>query len=36
LKAPVTVLHLGRVLVEGSFAEIERNDQVRSVYLGNA
>ncbi len=36
LKAPVTVLHLGRVLVEGSFAEIERNEQVRSVYLGNA
>ncbi|MBM3585192.1 MAG: ATP-binding cassette domain-containing protein [Alphaproteobacteria bacterium] len=36
LKAPVTVLHLGRVLVEGSFADIERNEQVRSVYLGNA
>jgi urea ABC transporter ATP-binding protein UrtD len=36
LKAPVTVLHLGRVLVEGSFAEIERDEQVRSVYLGNA
>jgi urea ABC transporter ATP-binding protein UrtD len=36
LQAPVTVLHLGRVLVEGSFEEIARNDQVRDVYLGNA
>jgi branched-chain amino acid transport system ATP-binding protein/urea transport system ATP-binding protein len=34
LKAPITVLHLGRVLVEGSFDEIERNAQVREVYLG--
>ena len=36
LQAPVTVLHLGRILVEGSFAEIAHNEQVRSVYLGNA
>ena len=34
LHAPITVLHLGRVLVEGSFDEIERNQEVREVYLG--
>ncbi len=34
LQAPVTVLHLGQVLAEGSFAEIARNEQVRAVYLG--
>jgi ABC-type uncharacterized transport system ATPase subunit len=34
LRAPVTVLHLGRVLVEGSFGEIERDAKVREVYLG--
>jgi urea ABC transporter ATP-binding protein UrtD len=34
LEAPITVLHLGRVLVEGSFEEIERDAQVREVYLG--
>ena len=34
LQAPITVLHLGRVLVEGSFDEIERSPQVRDVYLG--
>jgi ABC-type uncharacterized transport system ATPase subunit len=27
-------LHLGRVLVEGSFDEIGRDAQVREVYLG--
>ena len=36
LRAPVTVLHLGKVLVEGSFADIAQNNQVRSVYLGDA
>ncbi|MGH6931712.1 MAG: ATP-binding cassette domain-containing protein [Dongiaceae bacterium] len=36
LRAPITVLHLGKVLVEGSFAEIAQNEQVRSVYLGEA
>jgi urea ABC transporter ATP-binding protein UrtD len=36
LKAPVMVLHLGRVLAEGSFAEIESNAEVRAVYLGGA
>lgn len=35
LKAPVTVLHLGEILVEGSFDEVARNEQVRSVYLGD-
>ena len=34
LRAPITVMHLGRVLVEGAFEEIERNVQVREVYLG--
>ncbi|HWP46864.1 MAG TPA: ATP-binding cassette domain-containing protein [Candidatus Limnocylindrales bacterium] len=34
LQAPVTVLHLGRILVEGTFEEIQRNEQVRNVYLG--
>jgi urea ABC transporter ATP-binding protein UrtD len=34
LRAPVTVMHLGRVLVEGAFDEIERNVEVREVYLG--
>jgi len=36
LQVPVTVLHLGRVLAEGSFTEIEHNEQVRNVYLGTA
>jgi ABC-type uncharacterized transport system ATPase subunit len=35
LKAPVTVLHLGRVLVNGSFEEVAENEQVRNVYLGH-
>ncbi|NIR30593.1 MAG: ATP-binding cassette domain-containing protein [Gammaproteobacteria bacterium] len=36
LRAPVTVLHLGRVLVEGSFGEIADDQQVREVYLGGS
>lgn len=32
----VTVLHGGAVLTEGSFAEVERNETVRDVYLGRA
>jgi ABC-type branched-subunit amino acid transport system ATPase component len=32
----VTVLHKGRVLREGTIAEIERDDEVRRVYLGEA
>jgi urea ABC transporter ATP-binding protein UrtD len=35
LKAPVTVLHLGRVLLHGSFEEVSHNEQVRNVYLGH-
>jgi ABC-type uncharacterized transport system ATPase subunit len=34
LRAPITVMHLGRVLVEGAFEEIERDVEVREVYLG--
>ena len=34
LKAPVTVLHLGRVLMSDSFEAVAENEQVRSVYLG--
>jgi urea ABC transporter ATP-binding protein UrtD len=34
LRAPVTVLHLGRVLTSGSFDEVAENEQVRNVYLG--
>lgn len=34
LHAPITVLHLGRVLTEGQFDEVERNPEVRDVYLG--
>jgi ABC-type uncharacterized transport system ATPase subunit len=30
----ITVLHEGRVLMEGSHTEIERSDEVRRVYLG--
>ncbi len=35
LRAPVTVLHLGRVLLNGSFQEVADNEQVRNVYLGH-
>jgi urea transport system ATP-binding protein len=35
LRATVTVLHLGRVLFEGSFEEVAANDRVREVYLGH-
>ncbi len=34
LRAPVTVLHLGRILMEGSFEEIAGREEVREVYLG--
>ena len=34
LRAPITVMHLGRVLVDGPFEEIELNAEVREVYLG--
>jgi ABC-type uncharacterized transport system ATPase subunit len=36
LRSPVTVLHLGRVLMEGDFDQVSSNEQVRSVYLGSA
>jgi ABC-type uncharacterized transport system ATPase subunit len=32
----VTVLHKGRVLREGTLTEIEGDDEVRRVYLGEA
>jgi ABC-type uncharacterized transport system ATPase subunit len=34
LAAPVTVLHLGRILTEGPFEAVAENPQVRDVYLG--
>jgi ABC-type uncharacterized transport system ATPase subunit len=34
LRAPVTVLHLGRILKEGSFDEVAADARVREVYLG--
>ncbi len=34
LKARTIVLHHGKVIASGSFADIERNDLVRDVYLG--
>lgn len=30
----VTVMHMGRLLAEGTISEIERHDEVRRVYLG--
>jgi ABC-type uncharacterized transport system ATPase subunit len=35
LRAPVTVLHLGRILTQGPFDVIAADEQVREVYLGN-
>lgn len=35
LRAPVTVLHLGRILKQGPFDLIAADQQVREVYLGN-
>jgi ABC-type uncharacterized transport system ATPase subunit len=34
LRSPVTVLHLGKILMEGSFEEVASDPTVRSVYLG--
>ena len=34
LNAPVTVLHLGRVLMVGTFDQVSANEQVRKIYLG--
>ncbi|MFO1349700.1 MAG: ATP-binding cassette domain-containing protein [Gammaproteobacteria bacterium] len=36
LGAPITVLHLGRVLMEGDFDSVAANREVREVYLGGA
>ena len=36
LNAPVTVLHQGRVLKEGSLEEVRQDPEVVSVYLGRA
>jgi ABC-type uncharacterized transport system ATPase subunit len=35
LKAPITVLHLGRLVARGNYDEISRNELVRESYLGN-
>jgi urea transport system ATP-binding protein len=32
----VIVLHRGRVLADGTIAQIERNEAVRDVYLGRS
>jgi urea transport system ATP-binding protein len=34
LAAPVSVLHMGRFIAEGSIDEVRRNPQVAAVYLG--
>jgi urea transport system ATP-binding protein len=36
LNAPVTVLHLGRFLMEGTMDEVRKDPQVKAVYLGRA
>lgn len=35
LEAPITVLHLGRLIAHGNYDEISRNDLVRESYLGH-
>jgi ABC-type uncharacterized transport system ATPase subunit len=35
LKAPVTVLHLGRTFAEGDFSAIAADERVRGIYLGS-
>jgi branched-chain amino acid transport system ATP-binding protein len=36
LNARTSVLHLGRLFMQGSYAEIEKNRDVRKIYLGKA
>ncbi len=36
LAARTVVMHQGRLVAEGAFAEIERNPMVRDIYLGRA
>lgn len=31
----VTVLHLGKILAEGTMADIQKNERVQDVYLGH-
>jgi urea transport system ATP-binding protein len=35
LRAPITVLHFGKVFAEGTFSEIEGHAEVRRIYLGS-
>jgi len=34
LNSATSVLHFGRLFAQGSFAEIEANEDVRRIYLG--
>ena len=34
LNSPITVLHLGAIVATGNYSDIENNDLVKSVYLG--
>ena len=36
LGAKITVLHLGKVFIEGTYDQIEKNKNVREIYLGKA
>jgi urea ABC transporter ATP-binding protein UrtD len=36
LNCPTSVMHQGRIIVDGDFADIEKNPLVRDVYLGRA
>ena len=36
LGAKITVLHLGKVFTEGTYAQIEQNENVREIYLGKS
>ena len=35
LRAPITVLHYGKLFAEGTFADIEGHAEVRRIYLGS-
>ncbi|MCG3769263.1 MAG: hypothetical protein JW384_00384 [Nitrosomonadaceae bacterium] len=34
LNSPITVLHLGAIVATGTYSDIENNELVKSVYLG--
>ena len=34
LNATTSVLHYGQLFAQGSFSEIEQNDEVRRIYMG--